>query len=209
MTGSAAFFRPAGEDHEDRYPTPTATLALLLPVDAGSPGRPFVAHDSAFARLSGLLRREMSAPDSASALVMEGLAWLTVSKVLHLRPLQEKGAPRWVAEVRERIEAEFSSPPSLAELGRMVDRDAAHVAATFKRVYGDSVGQYLRQLRLWHARRCMDAEPESALSEVALRCGFADQSHFTREFRRRFSLTPGAYRRRYGLPQPEVEVQPA
>lgn len=202
VAGSAAFFRPAGEDHADRYPTPTATLALLLPVDAaaGSVERPFVTRDSAFHRLAELLRREMSAPDAASALVMEGLAWLIVSKVLHLRPLKEQGVPGWVALVRERIEAEFSAPPTLAELGRMVDRDAAHVAATFKRVYGDSVGQYLRRLRLWHARLYIDAEPESSLSEVALRCGFADQSHFTREFRRLFSLTPAAYRRRYGVP---------
>src|SRR5207248_1833191 len=35
------------------------------------------------------------------------------------------------------------------------------------------------------------------LSEVALSCGFADQSHFTREFRRQFGRTPGEYREHY------------
>lgn len=208
---STAFFRPAGEDHMDRYPVPTATLALLLPpgTPAESLRRPFMMRDSAFARLAELLRQEMPVPDSASAMVMEGLAWLAAAKVMHARPLEEKGATRWVAVVRERIEAEFAAPPTLADLGRMVNRDAAHVAATFKRVYGNSVGQYLRQLRLWQARRCIDAEPESTLSEVALRCGFSDQSHFTREFRRWFSLTPGQYRRRYGLPQPAFAPQSA
>ena len=206
---SAALFRPAGEEHEDRYRAPTATLALLLPRDipAVSHGQPFVLRDSVFAGLAEVLRREMVAADTASDLVMEGLALLAASKVLHGRPLEERGQPRWIAAVRERVEAEYASPPTLSELGRMVDRDAAYVAATFKRVYGNSVGTYLRQQRLWQARRCMDAEPDCTLSEVAQRCGFADQSHFTRHFKRLFALTPSEYRRRYGvgqgaLPQP-------
>lgn len=207
---SAALFRPAGEEHEDRYPAPTATLALLLPQDspAASHGRPYVLRDGVFAGLAEVLRREMAAVDTASGLVMEGLALLAASKVLHGRPLEEKGHPRWIAAVRERVEAEYASPPTLAELGRMVDRDAAYVATTFKRVYGNSVGDYLRQQRLWQARRCMDAEPDCTLSEVAQRCGFADQSHFTRHFRRLFTVTPSEYRRRYGAGQ-GASPQPA
>ena len=197
---SAALFRPAGEDHEDRYPTPTATLALLLPADApaGSVSRPFVLRDAAFAGFATELHREMRSPDTASALVMEGLAWLVTSKVLHGRPLAERGVPRWIATVRERVEAECATPPTLAELGRMVGRDAAYVAATFKRVYGNSVGAYVRQLRLWQARRRMDVEPDARLLDVALACGYADQSHFTRQFKRLFALTPAQYRRRQG-----------
>jgi len=32
------------------------------------------------------------------------------------------------------------------------------------------------------------------LAEIAARAGFADQSHFTREFKRHFGITPGHYR---------------
>lgn len=211
VADSAALFRPAGEEHEDSYGSPTATLALLLPADspAGSLRRPFVLRDGAFAGLAELLRREMSVPDAASALVMEGLVLLATSKVLHGRPLEEKCAPRWIAAVRERVEAEYAAPPTLAELGRMVQRDAAYVAATFKRVYGDSVGNFLRQQRLWQARRCMDAEPGRSLSDIALHCGFADQSHFTRHFRRLFGLTPGEFRRRHSAGQEPALAQPA
>ncbi len=210
VADSAALFRPAGEDHQDRYPTATATLALLLPTEspAASLRRPFVLRDSAFAGVAEQLRHEMRSPDVASDLVMEGLALLTASKVLHSRPLEEKGAPAWIETVRERLDAEYADPPTLADLGRMVSRDAAYVAATFKRVYGDSVGIYVRQQRLWQARRCMDAEPECSLVEVAQRCGFADQSHFIRHFRRLFSVTPGEYRARHGVGQ-GVLLQPA
>ena len=38
------------------------------------------------------------------------------------------------------------------------------------------------------------------LVDVAIACGFADQSHFTREFKREFGRTPRDYRRHYGAP---------
>jgi AraC-like DNA-binding protein len=56
--------------------------------------------------------------------------------------------------------------------------------------------KYLRKLRLRIASRALIYTNE-ALSEVALNCGFADQSHFTREFRRQFGRTPREYREHY------------
>ncbi len=58
--------------------------------------------------------------------------------------------------------------------------------------------KYLRKLRLRIASRTLIYTNE-ALSEVALKCGFADQSHFTREFRRQFGRTPREYREHYKL----------
>lgn len=56
--------------------------------------------------------------------------------------------------------------------------------------------KYLRKLRLRIASRALIYTNES-LSEVALSCGFADQSHFTREFRRQFGRPPREYREHY------------
>jgi len=45
-------------------------------------------------------------------------------------------------------------------------------------------------------RACQELTAGDApLAEVALRAGFADQSHFTREFRRHVGVTPAAFRR--------------
>jgi AraC-like DNA-binding protein len=38
-----------------------------------------------------------------------------------------------------------------------------------------------------------------SLANVALNCGFVDQSHFSREFRRHFGRTPRDYRAHYSL----------
>ena len=56
--------------------------------------------------------------------------------------------------------------------------------------------RFLRKLRLRIASRAL-MYTDASLSEIALNCGFADQSHFSREFRRQFGRTPRGYRDHY------------
>jgi AraC-like DNA-binding protein len=56
--------------------------------------------------------------------------------------------------------------------------------------------KYLRKLRIRMASRAL-VYTGQGLAEVALGCGFSDQSHFTREFRRHFGRTPREYREHY------------
>jgi AraC-like DNA-binding protein len=56
--------------------------------------------------------------------------------------------------------------------------------------------RFLRKLRLRIASRAL-VYTDEPLSEIALSCGFADQSHFSREFRRQFGRTPREYREHY------------
>jgi AraC-like DNA-binding protein len=56
--------------------------------------------------------------------------------------------------------------------------------------------RFLRKLRLRIASRAL-IEGDQSLSAIALNCGFADQSHFSREFRRQFGRTPREYREHY------------
>jgi AraC-like DNA-binding protein len=56
--------------------------------------------------------------------------------------------------------------------------------------------KYLRKLRMQMASRALVYTRDS-MAEIANECGFSDQSHFTREFRRHFGTTPRAYREYY------------
>ena len=58
--------------------------------------------------------------------------------------------------------------------------------------------KFLRKLRLRIATRAL-MDTDDSLSQIALKCGFADQSHFSREFRRQFGRTPREYREHYKL----------
>ena len=195
-----ALYRPAGQPHSDRYAAPVGCVVVLMPSAAGLPpvADAFVAQGPAFAGVAHALRAEMAAGDGAAPLVREGLAVLAATLVLQRRPLVEHGTPAWLATVRERLADPDAAAPTLAELARAVDRDPAHVAETFRRAYGQSVGATLRRLRLERARGALLRDPGRALADVALQAGFADQSHFARHFRRLFGVPPGQYRSRQG-----------
>jgi AraC-like DNA-binding protein len=62
----------------------------------------------------------------------------------------------------------------------------------FRSQYGLSPSEYQRQLRLRAARRALAGGV--AVADAAAACGFADQAHLTRWFRRCYGITPGAYR---------------
>jgi AraC family transcriptional regulator len=63
--------------------------------------------------------------------------------------------------------------------------------------------QYLLDCRVNAARNHL-ANDSLSLSEVAARCGFATQAHFTGTFKLRTGIAPGEYRRRLAQEQGEA-----
>nr|WP_246438153.1 helix-turn-helix domain-containing protein [Prosthecobacter vanneervenii] len=95
-----------------------------------------------------------------------------------------------------------------AEMAHAVGMSARAFERSFLREYGLPPQQYLRRLRIQTACRLL-VDTRESISAIGLRCGFADQSHLTREFRRVTSLTPGAYREKYAaanVPSPAAPV---
>ena len=97
-----------------------------------------------------------------------------------------------VAHIRDYYREHISNR-QLAALAHMSVR-------AFERKFHDSFHvtpqQYIRKLRVRMACRAL-VYTEKPLSEVALECGFADQSHFAREFRHQTRQTPREYREHY------------
>ena len=114
------------------------------------------------------------------------------------RPERVRGglAPAVRRRVLELMEARAGDRLTLDVLAREAGLSPAHFARAFKESVGRAPHQHLMMLRLERARRLLE-RPEVALSDVALRTGFADQAHFTRFFKRRFGVTPGALQRPY------------
>ena len=79
----------------------------------------------------------------------------------------------------------------LAELASVCDASPYHLVRSFRDAVGMPPHAYLTQIRSNHARDLiLRGVP---VSTAAYRCGFADQSHLTRTFKRIFGVTPGAY----------------
>ena len=80
-----------------------------------------------------------------------------------------------------------------AELAKAAGTSVRGLERAFDRDYGLSPQQYLRRLRMQTACQLL-VSSRLALAQVADRCGFADQSHFTRDFRSLTGMTPRTYR---------------
>jgi AraC-like DNA-binding protein len=84
-------------------------------------------------------------------------------------------------------------------LARLAHMSVRAFERKFKRCFHLSPQKYLRKLRMRVAGHSL-VYTSKPLAEVALSCGFVDQSHFTREFRREFGRTPREYRSHYASP---------
>ena len=82
----------------------------------------------------------------------------------------------------------------VAKLAQACQLSPGHFARAFKQATGKPPHQWLTDQRLEKAKKLL-VDTELALAEIAISCGFADQSHFTRVFSRSVRSSPGAWRR--------------
>jgi AraC-like DNA-binding protein len=90
----------------------------------------------------------------------------------------------------------YHAPITNRQLARLAHLSVRAFERKFCSSFHLTPQKYLRKLRLRMASRAL-VYTNRSLANVALSCGFADQSHFTREFRRYFGRTPRAYREHY------------
>lgn len=101
--------------------------------------------------------------------------------------------PQWLERVRKTLEQRFAEPCKLSEIAAEAGVHPVHLAREFRKHYGTSVGEYLRRVRIEYACRELMGS-NAAVTNIAFAAGFADQSHFSRTFKRLCGTTPGRYR---------------
>ncbi len=89
------------------------------------------------------------------------------------------------------IEANFTSRLTRKEMARTAGMSESYFSYLFSRQFRLSPHQYLVRCRLQHARKLLlMRKKELSIVDIACECGFADQAHFTRHFRRAYGVTP-------------------
>lgn len=196
-------FKGAGAVHENHYP-PGGSHALIIEVLR--PPSVWMASE-----LSGVESR-----------LVAGLPWALAFRVydspdegsrrLQLEELlgeifappadgtsreSRESPPPWLRKVVERLEEEWRSPPTLADLAEERRVHPVYLARAFRRHYHRSIGDLVKRKRLDAAIIALLHRREP-LSRLALDLGFYDQSHFTRVFRGAVGMPPGVFRRRMG-----------
>jgi len=99
----------------------------------------------------------------------------------------------------QRIRALVASNPgeqwSVSNMASMAGMSARTLHAAFRTEAGDTPGRFASKERLGAAVALLD-DPSLSIAEVALRCGYSDQSALSRAMRRELGVTPGQLRRR-------------
>ena len=104
-----------------------------------------------------------------------------------LTPLQER-------RVTDRLLGDLKVDTGLLELAALCGLSRSHFARAFRQTTGLPPHRWLLMQRVRQAKALLQATT-LPLAEIALECGFADQSHLTRVFSRWVGLSPGAWRR--------------
>jgi AraC-like DNA-binding protein len=102
---------------------------------------------------------------------------------------------RNVREARERLLADLRDPPDLSGLAAAVGMTPRRLNRSFRALYGTTVFDYLRDARLDAARQALEDGSTLPLKQLAWVLGYSQASNFVTAFRRRFGVSPGAYRR--------------
>lgn len=102
--------------------------------------------------------------------------------------------PPWVAQLEDYLRVHWCAPLSLGDLAEVAGVHPVTVSKSFRRHFGTTLGNYRRGLRIEHSLSQVTGG-DRALAEIALDCGFADQSHFSRTFRQVLGVSPGELRR--------------
>jgi transcriptional regulator GlxA family with amidase domain len=117
-----------------------------------------------------------------------------------LRPFDQAGqAPdeyRRLTPVIEEVTRNFSRRLAVGDLARLADLSPSQLQREFRRLFGMTVADYVARIRLVMASRRL-RESDAAIGQVARECGFHDQAHFTKAFKKYAGQTPRQYRERW------------
>ncbi len=106
------------------------------------------------------------------------------------------GLPKYkLKQVLEYINANLDCDIKLVDLAELVGMSQYYFCHLFKQSMGIAPYQYVIQQRVERAKQLLKCR-DVTISDVALVCGFANQSHFSKHFRKITGMTPKAYRDR-------------
>ncbi len=106
---------------------------------------------------------------------------------------RKKVENRSIVKVRAYIETHCTDDFSIQDLASVVNLNPYYLIRCFRRQVGTSPHQYKLHWQLQRAKQAVLLE-DIAIAQIAANCGFYDQSHLNRTFKRALGVSPGRYR---------------
>ncbi|MEI7488703.1 MAG: helix-turn-helix transcriptional regulator [Chryseobacterium sp.] len=97
-------------------------------------------------------------------------------------------------QIDELLHETYTEKLNLTQLSSTLNIHPMHLSRDFCKYFQCNLGDYVRKLKINKSLSILPTN-EKSLTEIALECGFADQSHFIRCFKENMGLTPLKYRK--------------
>ncbi|HAS6640291.1 AraC family transcriptional regulator [Vibrio parahaemolyticus] len=190
-----------GWEYKAMYPVPEQFQTLGQELGSPNISLPYfpqpVVHDPELASQLRLVFETLEKSDNR--LLRETLVYGTLIKLAskhstHRAPLKESTkAQRQLQLVKEFLEDFPQTDVSLEELAKLAGLSPFHLLREFQKQFGFPPHAYQIQQRLRMAKKLL--KQGQSISDVAQECGFHDQSHLHRHFKKAMGVTPGQYLR--------------
>lgn len=102
--------------------------------------------------------------------------------------------PNWVLQMDEYLHEHWANDFSLIDLANAVGTHPVTISKNFKKYYNCTYGEYRRMLKI-HNSITLIKNHTMPLTKIAHACGFSDQSHFIRNFKKYVAFRPKDFRR--------------
>jgi AraC family transcriptional regulator len=196
-------YNPPGTTHRDRFQRVEDGRCVSISVPRAMtdslplPEMPIRLQNHEALGLVRAITRECVTWDVNSSVFVEELCLQLLAVTARPEESVRAGSiPAWLTQAQELLTDRCTDSLSITSVAMAVGVHPAHLARNFSRFFKRSPGEHLRRSRVARAAALL-AETNLPLVEVALSCGFADQSHFANVFKRKKGLSPAAYRIRF------------
>lgn len=200
-TGAVRFL-PAGVPHENEIVADLRCLHIAAAPSAldelrqqpATPRKPAEINGLTATWLANRLYMEFSRQDTASAMAIQGLVLELLAEIARSEVTDPAlAAPHWLRQAIEIVESRFLERLSLAEIAAEVGVHYVHLSRQFHKYNRCTVGELIRRRRVQYASHLL-AHSSTPLAEIALICGFSDQSHLSFLFKRYMGMSPSKFR---------------
>ncbi|MGE3467013.1 MAG: helix-turn-helix domain-containing protein [Pyrinomonadaceae bacterium] len=142
-----------------------------------------------------MLWQEYLINDEFSPLAVQGIFLQLMAALMREKRSMSIKSPTWVAKIKELIREQYTGRVSLEALSAKLNIHPVYLSREFPKYFHCSLSEYFRRIKIKEAIGLMSDETRS-LTDIAHKCGFSDQSHFSRTFKKMHNLTPSEYRQK-------------
>ena len=151
---------------------------------------------------SGIQLLEALQSKMGSQVMFESLARVFLTKLILKYGLQAEEynfsksfTAQHYKKVLDYITVNYGNNILLEDMAAIADLSTSHFSRLFKQTIGQSPYQFLMSYRIEQAKKMLD-NPNTLMIDIAMDCGFSDQAHFSRVFKKIEKITPKQYRRK-------------